>query len=78
MLSSGLDPSDRAALSRARVNLAALRHELALMRWARIILYRSYDPNQPRVPAGSSEGGRWAGSDGGVGRCLEAGAVGAN
>ena len=62
-----LDPSDRAALSRARVNLAAMRYELALILWARILLRASYDPNQPRVPAGSSEGGRWAGSDGGGG-----------
>ena len=40
-----LDPSDRAALSRARVNLAALRYELALIRWVRILLRASYDPD---------------------------------
>lgn len=28
---------------------------------------RKYSPNHPRVPAGSSEGGRWTGGDGGGG-----------
>ncbi|MBI3704553.1 MAG: hypothetical protein HY244_12085 [Rhizobiales bacterium] len=36
--------------------------------WAVCELYESkYSPNQPRVPAGSSEGGRWTGEGGGAG-----------
>lgn len=34
----------------------------------KLVLYlKGYDPNQPRVPAGSSAGGQWTSSDGGTG-----------
>jgi hypothetical protein len=35
-----------------------------LMRERRALLAKRYDPNQPRVPAGSPEGGRWADAGG--------------
>jgi hypothetical protein len=44
-------------------NAAALRHKLALINIEgehRLALYRShFNPNQPRVPAGHSDGGQW-------------------
>lgn len=49
-------------LHRARWQIAALRVRSALVR-ARLVLLRAYDPNQPRVPAGSQEGGRWTDGD---------------
>jgi hypothetical protein len=39
--------------------LAALRMQRAL-----VILARKYNPDQPRVPAGSSDGGRWTDAGG--------------
>jgi hypothetical protein len=36
-------------------DLAALR-----MQWVLLILARKYNPDQPRVPAGNSDGGQWA------------------
>ena len=56
-------PSHAMALHRARWLVAALRVQAAVLR-SRLLL-RGYDPNQPRVPAGSQEGGRW--TDGDVG-----------
>jgi hypothetical protein len=41
--------------------LAAMRMRLAL---ARLMLKYNFDPGQPRVPAGSSEGGRWTDAGG--------------
>ena len=41
-----------------RAKLIAIRHELLEARAQHILDYR-YDPSQPRVPAGSSGGGRW-------------------
>ena len=43
-------------LARLRADLAALR-----MRWAlvKLAMKHNFDPGQPRVPAGSSDGGRW-------------------
>jgi hypothetical protein len=41
-------------LARLRADLAALQ-----MRWARVKLALKYSPDQPRVPAGSSDGGQW-------------------
>lgn len=41
-----------------RATFARLRRDLADLRWA--LLERKYRPDQPRVPAGSSNGGRWA------------------
>lgn len=51
-------------LQRARWHLAALSVRTALPR-KRLALLQTYDPNQPRVPAGSREGGRWTDGDAG-------------
>jgi hypothetical protein len=55
----------RALLTREIAELKAdcLAFDAAL-RQARLDLWLRYDPNQPRVPAGSADGGRW--TDGGV------------
>jgi hypothetical protein len=45
-------------MAAVRVEVASLRLQLA---WKR------YDPDQPRVPAGSSDGGQWTDGDGGLG-----------
>jgi hypothetical protein len=44
----------RAANARVRIMLADVKFELALR-----ALGRKYSPNQPRLPAGSREGGQW-------------------
>jgi hypothetical protein len=54
-----------AELARVRWHLAALRFEHAMLRHARA-LRSKYDPNQPRVPAGNSDGGQWTWGSGGV------------
>ena len=55
---------------------AALRHALALRHINarhRIALHHShYNPNQPRVPAGHTDGGQWTSAGGGVGTRLAA------
>ena len=48
-----------------RLLLAVLRTETKLVRLRRA-LSRKYSPDQPRAPAGQSDGGRWV-SDGGAG-----------
>ena len=45
----------------------ALNYEILLIEYVCALHRASYDPNQPRVPAGSSDGGRWAGAQGGGG-----------
>jgi hypothetical protein len=54
--------------------LAALRSKLlgeqVLLAGYRLYLLMhkaSYDPDQPRVPAGSSDGGQWTGTGGAAG-----------
>ena len=47
-------------LHRARWQVAALRVRTDLLR---LRLLRAYDPDQPRVPGGSREGGRWTNGD---------------
>ncbi len=42
-------------------DLAALR-----MQWALVKLARKYRADQPRVPAGSREGGQWTDGGGGL------------
>jgi hypothetical protein len=49
----------RAANARVRIMLADVKFELALR-----ALGRKYSPNQPRVPAGSREGGQWTSGGG--------------
>lgn len=44
----------RADHERVRIELADVKFALALRR-----IFHKYSPNQPRVPAGSREGGRW-------------------
>jgi hypothetical protein len=55
---------------------AALRHALALRHinaLHRIALHRThFNPNQPRVPAGNSDGGQWTAAGGGLGTRLAA------
>ena len=41
-------------IAEAQLNLATIKLSLALLK---------YDPNQPRVPAGSPNGGQWSGSN---------------
>jgi hypothetical protein len=65
------DPSDEHLhrLLRGAHNAAAFRHKLALIDIEgehRLAIYRShFNPNQPRVPAGHSDGGQWT-SEGAV------------
>ena len=56
---------ERQQLLRLKSELAALRVEIRFQRFMRAL--KAYDPNQPRVPAGSSDGGQWT-SGGGSGR----------
>lgn len=42
-----------------KYQLAAARFEVALIRHAHICRKAGFDPDQPRVPAGSREGGQW-------------------
>jgi hypothetical protein len=46
-----------------RRQLADVKFELAFRR-----IFRKYSPDQPRVPAGSAEGGQWTGGGGGAGQ----------
>ena len=50
-----------------KYQLAALRFETALIRHALVCRKAGFNPDQPRVPAGSREGGQWTseGGDGG-------------
>ncbi|PZU92758.1 MAG: hypothetical protein DI527_08815 [Chelatococcus sp.] len=64
------DLSRRATLRTAetrvlRLRLLRLRDEVALIRRDRLL--RKYNPDQPRVPAGNSGGGRWTSGSGGGG-----------
>ncbi|MBI3275893.1 MAG: HK97 family phage prohead protease, partial [Methylocystis sp.] len=54
----------RMKLARLRAQTAALNFEFKLLRLSRSLELR-YSPNQPRVPAGSREGGRWTSEGGG-------------
>lgn len=60
------------ALATHDYELAAFRRAMALERRGELDNKAGFKPDQPRVPAGSSEGGRWtSGSDGAaVGRSL--------
>lgn len=62
----------RRAIASARLlrAIADLRWDLLVLKTA-LRLHRRYDPNQPRVPAGSAEGGHWtSGGRGSTGRLL--------
>lgn len=49
---------DKFDVGRVRADLAATRLRVALLRCS---LAWKYNPEQPRVPAGNPDGGRWAG-----------------
>jgi hypothetical protein len=53
-------------VARLRWHHAALRFELSMLRHAQV-LRKKYDPNQPRVPAGSRAGGQWTNGSNSVG-----------
>lgn len=40
-----------------RLELSKMQHRVAHMR--RTLLFKEYDPNQPRIPAKQTGGGRW-------------------
>lgn len=46
-----------------RRELAELKYELA---WRRLCRKYGYNPSQPRVPAGNSDGGQWTSEEGGA------------
>jgi hypothetical protein len=54
----GLDARDLAELRRLRRNLDLIRDWCWLMK-QKLALERRYRPDQTRVPAGNSDGGRW-------------------
>ena len=69
MFRSSFLPSleDEVAVRRVRAELLGLGAEASLLRF--VLLHRKYNPDQPRIPAGESGGGRWtdgsgAGADG--------------
>jgi len=59
-----------AELRRAQARLAHLRWLVADLTFDFVMrrLARKYSPDQPRVPAGSREGGRWTDAGGGSGQ----------
>jgi hypothetical protein len=52
-----------------RCDLAALRVQFAALKLQRQL--KAYDPSQPRMPAGSPEGGRWTSGGGGSGNAAQ-------
>lgn len=66
-------PLSQSGLIALRMRALRVRDEIALIRRDR--LQRKYNPDQPRVPAGSPEGGQW-GSGGGNGEAGDANALG--
>lgn len=50
---------------RARYRLEGIATQSKLLRLSQLVL--KYNPDQPRIPAGHSDGGRWAGSQGSTG-----------
>ena len=53
-----MDPIEHRRLNS---DFAALRFQLALLRFN--LIERKYRPDQPRIPAGSADGGRWTDGD---------------
>lgn len=51
-------------VTRFRWQLAALSVEVKLLRLG--LVFRAYNPGQPRVPAGHPDGGQWTSDDGSV------------
>jgi hypothetical protein len=59
MRSTGAEVSD---IDKVRVALQAIEIEVLTLK--RGLLLRKYSPDQPRVPAGNPDGGRWTGGSG--------------
>jgi hypothetical protein len=57
---------ERAAVE-IKYELAALRVQVAMLRHTYVCRKAGFNPNQPRVPAGSREGGQWTDAGGGSG-----------
>jgi hypothetical protein len=53
-----------------RYQLAALRFETAAIWHAHVCRKAGFDPNEPRVPAGSPQGGQWTRVEGGTPRLV--------
>jgi hypothetical protein len=51
-------------IARSRWLIAALRFEHSMLRHAQALRALKYDPDQPRVPAGSPGGGQWTSAQG--------------
>lgn len=58
-----MSPSQEAFLGQARWQIAAMRVSVAFLRLCLVL--RGYNPDQPRVRAGSPEGGQWTDDDSG-------------
>ena len=58
----GFDQEFDTELRQLRSDFASLRLEWARIKFASKV--RKYDPNQPRVPAGSAQGGQWTSDEG--------------
>jgi hypothetical protein len=54
-----LTPSELQAFNNAYYEISALQFELQLLRM-QLLLKANFNPNQPRVPRGNRDGGRWA------------------
>ena len=67
---SALQPSDaargtRQLIARTRWHNAAIGFQADFVRFVFAQDWAKYNPDQPRVPAGSSDGGQWTSGDGG-------------
>jgi hypothetical protein len=60
-----LPPEAKAKMAGLRHEMAAKRFLLASYRLLDLLRKSNFNPNQPRVPSGSSDGGRWTGGGGG-------------
>jgi hypothetical protein len=60
-----MDEVTRTEIARLRWHLTALGFEHAMLRHYWALRSVKYDPDQPRVPAGNSDGGQWTGGHGG-------------
>lgn len=61
-----MDTSTSVKTASLRWHLAALRFEHSMLRHARALRGMKYDPGQPRVPAGNTDGGQWTRIGGGL------------
>ena len=59
MTKFSLDEERTARLLAIKADIAAMQVLVAAMRLAALLRKANFDPNQPRVPRGSAEGGQW-------------------